>query len=403
MTQRLADTSPRSKRGGPSRAEGEFDVVVIGAGVLGASAAFHLASRGAKVAIVESRSGFAEGSSGRSFASVRAQWADPLNIEVSWRSIQRWRDFETDHGLDVGYTPTGYLLLFPESVWEKQLEAVELQRSFGISVETLTPQEALSHTEFDPTGIAGATWCQSDGQVDPHSATGAFLNLTRGLGGQTYFGFQVEQITPADDGSWEIVSADGRSVRGQHVVNAAGGWAREIGALAGFDIPVVHSRRNIFASGDGFAQQLVPMTVDLGTGAYLRSEGARILLGGMRPGEPDGYNVTLDHDWLEGLLELAGERFPWLWEMPLDISASWAGTYENTPDNEAIVGAEPTAPTWVNACGASGHGIVQAPEIGRMVTEQILDGQITSYDASALAIDRFRGAGANSKSLGLVF
>ena len=382
--------------------ENVYDVLVIGAGVLGASSAFHLAERGASVAVVESGAGFAEGSSGRSFASVRAQWADPLNIDLSWRSIQQWRDFERDHGYDVGYTPTGYLLLFPESAWPKQLEAVELQRSYGIEVETLTPEAALAHTDFDPTGIAGATWCQSDGQVDPHQAVGAYLDLAKARGAETFFRFEVTEITANDDASWTVTSTDGRTLRGQHIVNAAGGWASEVAALAGFEVPVVHSRRNIFASEEGYASSLVPMTVDFSSGAYLRSEGSRILFGGMRPGEPDGYNVTLDETWLEGLMEIAGERFPWLLEMPLDLSASWAGTYENTPDNEAIIGAEPVAPTWVNACGASGHGIIQAPELGRIVAEQIIDGRITSYDASALAVERFRGAGAK-KSLGLVF
>lgn len=379
------------------------DVVVIGAGIIGASCAFELAERGQKVVVVDARESSAMGSSGRSFASVRAQWADPLNIAVSWNSIQRWRDFKEDHGIDVGYDPTGYLILIPENQWSAQLDAVELQRSFGVPTEVLTPEAAQTHTEFVTDGLGGVTWCPSDGQVDPHGATSALLSLCKDRGGEVSYHFEVESIerTPAD--GWELIAADGRTVRTQHVVNAAGGWGSEIGALAGFDIPVVHSRRNIFASAAGFAARPVPMTVDMGTGAYLRSEGDRILLGGMRPGEPDGYSVSLDRDWLEGVLETAGARFPWLLEMPIDLSASWAGTYENTPDHEAIIGAEPSAPTWVHACGASGHGIIQAPEIGLMVAEQVVDGKISSYEAASLGVDRFRGADAHSDDLRMVF
>src|SRR3954449_10383762 len=93
------------------------DVVVVGAGIVGASCAYHLASAGLAVTVVDSLAGPAEGSSGRSFASIRGQWADPLNIELSWRSICSYRDFQAKHGVDVGYRPSGYLLLVPDRMW----------------------------------------------------------------------------------------------------------------------------------------------------------------------------------------------------------------------------------------------------------------------------------------------
>jgi sarcosine oxidase subunit beta len=380
----------------------KYDVIVVGAGVVGASCAFHLADRGLKVAVVEARGGHAEGSTGLSFASVRAQWADPLNIEISWRSIQRWRDFESTYGMDIGYRPNGYLLLFPQGVWEKQLEAVELQRSYGVPVEVLTLQEAQKVSSFETTGLAGATWGPADGQIDPHGATGAFLGLAKHRGARVAFNFPVDRVEAQPDGSW-VVSAGDRTIRGQHLVNAAGGWGGELGALAGFDVPVAHSRRNIFATAEGVATEYVPMTVDFGTGIYVRSEGSRLLIGGTRPGEPDGYNVQLDWDWVEGLIELGAERFPWMTEVPLDRAASWAGTYENTPDHDMILGPEPTAPSWVNACGLSGHGLMQAPEIGLLVAEQVVDGEMTSYDVSRLSVQRFRTAGALEQNISLVF
>ena len=113
------------------------DTVVIGAGVVGASCAYHLARAGLRVHVVEAFGGPAEGSTGRSFASIRAQWADPLNIEMSWRSIRAYRSFPADHGIDVGYRPTGYLLLVPDSAWEAQLAAVELQREHEVPVDVL--------------------------------------------------------------------------------------------------------------------------------------------------------------------------------------------------------------------------------------------------------------------------
>lgn len=378
------------------------DVVVIGAGIIGASCAYELARRGKSVIVIDAKESSAMGSSGRSFASVRAQWADRLNIALSWNSIQRWRDFETEHNTSIGYDPTGYLLLVPGPAWNAQLDAIELQHAYGVPSEALTLEEAQKKTRFNADGLGGATWCPTDGQIDPHAATNALLGLCKNLGGRTQYHFSVKGVESTATGDWEIAAEDGRSVVARHVINAAGGWGSELAALAGFDIPVVHSRRNIFASAAGFAEHPVPMTVDLATGVYLRSEGDRILLGGMRPGEPDGYSDVLDKDWLEGVLEMASPRFPWLLDMPIDLAASWAGCYENTPDHEIVLGSEPEAPTWVHACGASGHGIIQAPEIGRMVAEQVVDGEITSYDTSELAVDRFRGADSHT-DLRMVF
>jgi sarcosine oxidase subunit beta len=108
---------------------------------------------------------------------------------------------------------------------------------------------------------------------------------------------------------------------------------------------------------------------------------------------------------METVLELAVPRFPWLADLPLDRSGCWAGTYENTPDHHGILGADPSAPTWVNACGFSGHGLMQAPEIGRLVAEQISYGAITSIDSSALRLERFTAASRASRTsrVGLVF
>jgi sarcosine oxidase, subunit beta len=378
-----------------------FDVVVVGAGVIGASCAYHLSRRGLKVAIVEALSGPAEGSTGLCFASIRAQWADAPNIELAWRSIQAYRDFERDHGIDIGYRPTGYLFLIPEEKWAAQLEAVALQRQHGVPVEVLDVEQAQKITPFVPDGIGGATWGSADGQVDAHGATVAYLQLARSLGAEVFYNFRVEGIDRAGD-SWTVTSM-GRSVSACYLVNAAGGWAGELGKLVGFDIPVVHSRRNIYSTADAVLDRYLPMTVDFGTGLYLRSEGDRLLFGGNNPNEQDGYNTSVDWAWMESLLEIGTERFPWLGDLPLDRKGCWAGTYENTPDHNAILGPAPGAPTWVNACGFSGHGLIEAPVAGELVAEQVADGAITSFEVSHLAIERFAQQDNDDQEVDLVF
>jgi sarcosine oxidase subunit beta len=376
------------------------DVVVVGAGVLGASSAHHLARAGRRVVVLEALDGPAAGSTGRSFASIRGQWADPLNIEMSWRSIQTYRDFPATHGVDIGYRPSGYLLLVSEPAWAAQLQAVELQRVHGVPVDVLSLDAAQHITPFDPTGLGGATWGPADGVVDPHLATAAYLDLARGAGTQVLFRHSVSEIESLPDGGW-TVRAGGTAVRSEFLVNAAGGWAGQCAALAGLDVPVVHSRRNVYSSAPGALTTPLPMTVDFTSGMYLRSDGPRLLFGGARPGEPDGYRTDVDWPWLEELLARAVIRFPWLADLPLDRSGCWAGTYENTPDRHGILGADPGHPTWINACGFSGHGLMQAPEIGRLVAEQVTAGTITSLDTSALRPGRF--ADATTHRVELVF
>jgi glycine/D-amino acid oxidase-like deaminating enzyme len=376
------------------------DVIVVGAGVVGASCAYHLARAGLRVLVAETFGGPAEGSTGRSFASIRSQWADPLNIELSWGSMRAYRSFPADHGIDVGYRATGYLLLVPEAQWEAQLVAVELQRAHGVPVDVLGVAAAARITPFTPDGIAGATWGPADGVVDPHLATGAYLVLARAGGARVLFRHPVTSIVPEQD-AWSVI-AGGQTLRARYIVNAAGGWAGEVAALAGLTVPVAHSRRNIYATAPGALPDRLPMTIDLGTGVYVRSEGQRLLFGAARPDQPDGYDVSVDWPWMESVLELATARFGWLAGLPLDRSGCWAGTYENSPDRHGILGADPAAPTWINACGFSGHGLMQAPEIGRLVAEQIETDAITSIDATALRLDRFAAA-TGAGQLGLVF
>ena len=128
------------------------DALVIGAGAVGASSAFHLARAGLRTVVVDQFGGPAEGSTGRCFASVRGQWADDLNIELSWRSIQAFRSFPEEHGVDVGYTASGYLFAVPHEAWPAHLAAVERQRAHGVPVDVLDVAAATEITPFEPDG-----------------------------------------------------------------------------------------------------------------------------------------------------------------------------------------------------------------------------------------------------------
>ena len=370
--------------------------LIIGAGVIGASCAFHLASRGAQVTVIEQFGSAAEGSTGRSFASVRGQWSDELNIQLSWRSIQTYRDFESIYGTDVGYRPTGYMYLIHEEDWEQALANVQFQRNHGVPVQAIDIASAQSKTPFEPEGLAGCTWGEADGVVDPYLATNTYLQLAKSQGAKIYFNETVCEINKTDLG-WRVATAN-QTFSGEFILNCAGGWASEIASLAGFEVPVKHFRRNIYSTA-AKATPTHPMTIDPRTGVFMRSEGDRLLFGLSRADEPAGYNTSVDWDWMETVLERASDRFPWLLEVPIDTSGAWAGTYEITPDHFPILGALPENQSWINCCGFSGHGVMQAPYIGELMAEEIIDSGCHSLDISALRIDRLRDGTARIESM----
>jgi len=365
------------------------DVIVIGAGIIGASCAHQLGMRGVSVRVLEAQSAPGEGSTGRSFASVRSQWGDPTNVELCWRSIQMYRDFEQLHGTAVDYRPTGYMFLVPEDMWSTQLARVELQRRHDVPVDVLEIAAAQEKTPFEATGLAGATWGPTDGVVDPIAATQAYLRLARERGADVRLRHPITGISRQSD-RWDVETASG-TFASRWVVNAAGGWAGGIAGLAGLDLPVDHVRRCFYSTAPRHDDRRFPMTVDMGTGAFLRSEGDRVLFSVANLDEPLGYQTSVDWGWFENVLETMCERFPWLADEPLDPGGAWAGTYEVTPDHFPVLGANPDAQGWVDACGFSGHGVMQAPMIGILIAEEIADGRAYSLDIDPLRIRRFRG------------
>jgi sarcosine oxidase subunit beta len=374
----------------------DVDVVIIGAGIIGASCADQLTRRGRSVVVLEGMEAPGLGSTARSNACVRSQWRDPTNIALSWYSIQRYRDFAAIYGTDVGYRPIGYLILHGEDQWESQLRAVEIQRDAGVPVEVLTPAQAQRTVAFDPAAVAGVTWGPTDGRIDAHLATSAFLEHAKQREARIVVSSPVRSVTEIGT-RWAVVS-DRARVTADVLVNAAGGWSGDVAALAGLTVPVTHSRRMLFSSAPGQRTDL-PMVQDTTSGFFIRSEGDRFIMGFGGEHEPDGYNNSLDWAWLESVMEAGHERFPWILELPMDQRASWAGTYDLSPDHLPFVGRMPGVDNWVNVCGFSGHGVMQAPAVGRAVAEEIVDGAAHSIDVNSLRIERLAAGVAVAKDL----
>lgn len=365
----------------------KVDTLIIGAGIIGASCAYRLSERGMSVAVLEAQTSPAMGSTGYSAAGVRVQFTEEVNIRISWESIQEYQHFQELYGEDAGYRPIGYLFLVPPERWAVHIDGVRLQERIGAPVKVLSVEDAQSLVQFDPAGIAGTTHGLADGIVDPHSVTFTYLRLATERGAKIYLETPLTKATRIGN-CWQVETPKG-IFEADYLVNASGAWAGEVARRAGLEVPVQPVRRIVYATTPTDWQHIYPLTIDLTSGFYLRSEGSRILFGRSNPDEAPGFTEGLDWDWFESTISVGMERFPWLAEVGLDQQACWWGYYEVTPDHNPILGRMPGAENWLNVAGFSGHGVQQAPAVGRLIAEEIMLGEARSINIDPLLISRF--------------
>jgi sarcosine oxidase subunit beta len=278
--------------------------------------------------------------------------------------------------------------LVPAEQWQEHLSGVELQKRLGVPVEVRDIAGAKEWFDFNPRGIAGATFGPADGTVDPHGICLEYLRRAKALGVQVHLETELQSAHPKG-GGWQLQTNRG-VFETQYILNAGGAWAGEIGRRAGLEIPVQPARRMVFTTGPLSWHHNYPLTIDLSTGFWFRSEHDRLILGKSNL-EDIGFAEGMDWNWLEPTLRAGLMRFPWLEKTSLDQKASWWGYYETTPDHNPILGKMPGLEGWVNACGFSGHGVQQAAMVGRLMAEEILDGKVHSLDIDSKRHERFQG------------
>jgi sarcosine oxidase subunit beta len=367
-------------------------VVVIGAGIIGASIAYHLAARGCtNVVLLEKEITEITGSSARSAAGLRHQFTSAVNIELSLYGIERIKHFTEEIGGHADFKQNGYLFLIsdPQS-WDSFQQAAKLQQSYGIPTQLLTPSQVSEMVPFVTTDdLIGASFCAWDGYCDAHGIAMGYLNRARELGvtllretQATGFERQGERII--------AVHTNQGSISCDYVVNATGSWAGEVGALAGLEIPVKPYRRMIFIS-EPFAQipNNIPMIIDDSSGFYLRKEHESLLFSASNPNEPSSRNQTLDWEWFDQVLDMGFARCPVIEHARLAEKQCWTGFYEITPDHMPILGKHPHLPNYIDASGFSGHGIMHSPATGLLMAEEILDGRAHTINIDELRIDRY--------------
>jgi sarcosine oxidase subunit beta len=366
---------------------------VIGGGIVGLASAHALAERGADVVVCEAGS-LGGGSTGRSVGGIRAQFSSPVNVELSTASMAVWDGFEAEFGVDIAYRRPGYLILArTEETAAAFRDAVVLQQRRGVPSRLLTPAEAADYCpELDADAFVRASYAPTDGFADPHLALGGYARAAAELGVDVRTNTPVTDVD-VDDGAVVGVRAGGERFEADHVVCAAGPWAREVAAMAGVDLPVSPRRRQaLVVEPERPVPEDVPLTIDLDTGLYFRPErdGLAVVGGHFADADPeadpDAYCESYDLDWAATALERAADCAGYF-GTESRIRRGWAGCYAVTPDGHPVI--DEPADGFVTAVGFSGHGFQHAPAAGELVAELVVDGSASLVDVDALAADRF--------------
>ncbi len=372
------------------------EILIVGGGVIGCSIAYHLTQRGVRDVVVVERATLGSGSTSRAAGGIRQQFSNEANIRIGMYGVDFFAHFRERLGLaeddntDMDFRQVGYLfLLTDEREWAEFQQNVVLQRSLGVPVETLTPSQAADLVPgLNTEGILGATYCPTDGHGSQHEVTQGFAKGARRGGAQFWENCAVTGLQREGRRIVEVQTERG-PVRPGLVIGCAGAWSALLGEMAGVEIPVHPLRRTLFFT-EAFDElpAHIPMTIDMGTGFYFRREGPGFLIGETDESQPPGFDTTTDWRWLETVVEHAIHRVPRFER--LTVRSGWSGLYDTSPDDNAIIGAVPELDNFYVATGYSGHGIMQAPATGLLISEMILDGRAHSIDISELGLDRFR-------------
>lgn len=370
----------------PSRAE----VVVIGGGVIGTSAAYHLAEAGVDVLLLE-RGELASGSTSKAAGGVRAQFSDPVNIELGRRSLRAFEQFAYRPGAEIDLEQNGYLFLLSDPRDVADFESnVRLQNELGVPSRMLDPEQACALSpHVRPDGLLAAAFSPTDGHCTPEAVVQGYARGARELGGRVVRGTPVIGIDVTAGEITAVRTPDG-PIRTSTVVCAAGAWSAEIGAHVGVDLPVRPLRRQIVVTEpvDDLPPTL-PFTIDFSTGFYFHRDGPGLLIGMGDPQEKFGFRLDTDDRWLEQLAETAAQRAPDL--AGVGIAHRWAGLYEISPDHNALLGEAGAPGRFLYATGFSGHGFLQGPAVGEVLRDLVLHRR-PAVDVAALGVDRFERA-----------
>ena len=379
----------------------QYRVVVIGGGVVGSSVLYHLAKMGWKDVAMLERRRLASGSSWHAAGGVHTLNADPNMAALQAYTIDLLPKIEKESGQNIGFHMTGGLTLAgtPER-WEWLQSNYRIFQSIGISdCELLSPEEAQKRCPImSVDGVLGAMWADREGYIDTTGTVQAYATAARKKGAEYYEEVKVDSLEQLTDG-W-IVKTDKGNIKCEHVVNAAGLWAKQVGRMAGIELPVSPLKHHYLITDSipevASSDFEMPMTVDLEGFTYMRQDQNGVLVGiyeidhehWAMDGAPWDYGEELFQEQLhriENELMLGFQRYPAIENVGIKTWVNGAFTF--SPDGNPLVGPVPGKRGYWSACAVMA-GFLQGGGVGKTLAEWMIEGE-PETDAWSMDVARY--------------
>jgi sarcosine oxidase subunit beta len=364
----------------------QFDVIVIGAGIIGLASAFHLSRRGQKVLVLEKKYP-GSGSTGRCIGGIRQQFSTPGAIRLMQESVRQFRCMREDFGFSVEYHEGGYLFLAHD---QQRLETFKtilpLQLELGLKVRILDAPACLKVApQLNPQGLVGGVYSPEDGQAYPFKVIEGYIQEIKKQKSQVRFFTEVTEIIVEKGAAKGVRTMAGETIHAGVILNASGPWAREVARLAGLELPIEPEEHEAFIT-DRVPPIFTTMVVDYradGCYFYQRSNGQVIGCYSPVPNKPGIHTESS----LEFLVEMSKRTVRLVPELArARVIRHWGGCYSMTPDGSPFIDKTGIRGFYV-ANGMCGHGFMFAPAIGRYVSEIILDDHYP-FDWSEFSLGR---------------
>jgi sarcosine oxidase subunit beta len=372
------------------------DVVIVGAGIMGLSIAYHLAARGVTRVTVIDRGYLCGGASGRNGGGVRAQWSSEQNVRLMLESIRMCREFAAQMKINVWLRQGGYLFLARTPALRETLEkSVALQNDCGLSTRMLSPHEARRIVpELDVAGLQAASYNPDDGVVFPWPFVWGYARAARKLGVEVIdwhevVGFETQgtaitgvRVRASGPPGAALAGAPALTISTRRVVNAAGAWSPEIARMLGVELPNKAHRHEI-CSSEPLKPWLKPLVADLSDGLYFSQSTRGEIVGGIgNEYVPPGLDQGSSHGFLGRYARSLVRACPILGAVK--VLRQWAGCYDLTPDANPIVGPVDGVEEFFQASGFMGHGFMMAPVIGKRLADLLAGDAVPEFDRWSL-------------------
>ena len=318
------------------------------------------------------------GATGRCGAGIRQQWSTLENAELAIKSVKIFERLEKELGQEIGLRQGGYLIaVHDEKDLKKAEKNVEMQKGLGLDVSILKPDEILNVVPIlDVKGMnaIGATFCPTDGHVDPFKTTHAYANAAERVGARLFKFTNVTNIKTKNKKIESVITDKGK-IKTDTIVNVAGAWSKKIAEIVNVKLPNKPFRKEILVT-ERVKPIFEAMVISFKDGIYFSQQDEGQILGGIPiPNEKSGYLTVPTYDFLHHMSKTLTRYASSL--KHVNVIRQWTGYYDVTPDARPILGEVEGLKGFIQCNGFSGHGFMLSPMVTKLLTEYIIDGKIS--------------------------